>query len=143
MAKEMKPTISNLIFYCKKNDLSLYAKLLRPFSIHLTWLLVRTPISANQVTVLQGIFGIIGAVLLGYGKFVLGAVFLQIGYILDLCDGEVARWKHQQSNAGNYLDLIGHRTATPAMFFGLGIGTGYIVAGMIAGLLSVKFIRSK
>ena len=138
----MKPTIRNLKFYCKKIDKSRYAKLLRPISIRLTWLLVRTPVSANQVTILQVIVGIIGAVLLGYGQFILGAVFLQFGYILDLCDGEVARWKHQESKAGNYLDLIGHRIVTPAMFFGLGIGTGYIVAGMIAGLLSVKLVRS-
>ena len=138
----MKPTIRNLSFYCKKIDKSRYAKLLRPVSIHLTWLLVRTPITANQVTVLQCLVGLIGAVLLGYGKFVLGAMFLQFGYILDLCDGEVARWKKQSSKAGNYLDLIGHRIVTPAMFFGLGIGTGYIVAGMIAGLFSVKFVRS-
>ncbi len=139
----MKPTIRNLTFYCKKIDLSLYVKLLRPFSIRLTWLLVRTPITANQVTGLQFILGIIGAILFGYRKFVLGAVFLQFGYILDLCDGEVARWKKQQSNAGNYLDLICHRIVTPAMFFGLGIGTEQIVTGMIAGLLSVKFVRNE
>ena len=138
----MKPTIRNLRFYCRKTDSSFYAKQLRPISIYLTWLLVRTPVSANQVTVLQGLVGIVGAVLLGYGKFVLGAIFLQIGYILDLCDGEVARWKHQESKSGHYLDLICHRIVTPAMFFGLGIGTGYIVAGMIAGLFSVKFVRS-
>ena len=139
----MKPTIRNLKFYCKhQTEPSLYAKQLRPISIRLTWLLVRTPISANEVTILQCIFGLIGAVLFACSEYVLGAIFLQIGYILDLCDGEVARWKHQESKAGNYLDLINHRIVIPAMFFGLGIGTGYIVAGMIAGLFSVKFVRS-
>ena len=138
----MNPTIRNLRFYCKRVDIPIYGRTLRRVSIYLTWLLVRTPISANQVTILQGIVGIVGAVLLGYRKFVLGAIFLHLGFLLDLCDGEVARWKHQESRSGNYLDLIGHRIVIPAMFFGLGIGTGYIVAGMIAGLFSVKFVRS-
>ena len=143
---EIKPTIKNLRIHCKKptwrNSPFYSTYVLRHISVYLTWVLVRTPITANQITVLQCIFGIIGSVLFGYKKFLLGVLFLQLGYFLDLIDGEVARWKNQQSEGGKYLDLINHKIVIPAMFFGLGIGTGYVVVGMIAGLLSCKFGRS-
>lgn len=139
----MIKTIKNLKSVCRKDfDSEPYAKyVIRHISIYITWLLVRTSITANQVTVLQNIFGVIGTVLFGYGKFITGAIFLQIGFILDCCDGEVARWKTQESKAGEYLDLMGHRIVIPLYFFGLGIGTGNIVMGMLAGLFSQKFVR--
>ena len=138
----MNPTIYDLKQRCRKqHDSEPYAKyVIRYISIYVTWLLVRTPITANQVTLLQIAFGIIGAIFFGFGQFVLGVVFLQFGFILDCCDGEVARWNMQESKAGEYLDLIGHRIVIPLYFFGLGIGTGYIVFGFFAALFSQKFV---
>ena len=136
----MKPTINNLKLICRKTvETEPYARwIIRPISIYFTWFFVRTPISANQVTVLQGIFSLLGCALFGYGEFIAGSLFLQVGYILDCSDGEVARWKNQQSKSGEYLDLIGHIIIIPLMYFGLGIGTGYTIPGMLAGLFSLK-----
>ncbi len=147
----MNPTIKNLKLICRKKvETEPYARWVgRPISIYFTWFFVRTPISANQVTILQGIFGLIGCILFGYGQFIAGSLFLQIGYILDCSDGEVARWNNQQSKSGEYLDLIGHIIIIPLIYFGLGIGagnivlgilvgTGNIVLGMLAGLFSLK-----
>jgi len=143
----MKPTIENLKKVIgRPNEIDPYAiYVVRPISIWFTWLFVRTPLSANHVTIIQEIFGIIGAVLFGYGKFVWGALFLQIGFILDNSDGEVARWKKQQSERGKFLDLIGHMIVIPFYFFGLGLGLylqqGYLIAlimGFLAGLFSLK-----
>ncbi len=136
----MNPTIKNLKLICRKKvETEPYARWVgRPISIYFTWFFVRTPISANQVTILQGIFGLIGCLLFGCGRFILGSLFLQIGYILDCSDGEVARWENQQSASGEYLDLIGHIIIIPLMYFGIGIGTGNVVAGMLAGLFSLK-----
>ena len=143
----MKPTIKNLRKVIgRPNEIDPYAKyLIRPISIWFTWIFVRTPLSANHVTILQEIFGIIGAVLFAYGKFVLGAIFLQLGFIMDNSDGEVARWKNQQSESGKFLDLIGHMIVIPFYFFGLGLGLylqqGYIITlimGFLAGLFSLK-----
>ncbi|NHZ85734.1 MAG: hypothetical protein GWP19_07620 [Planctomycetia bacterium] len=138
------PTFKNLKKVVQKEiEPEPYAKyVVRPISILFTWLFVRTPISANQVTVLQEILGIVGAILFGFGRFILGSLFLQIGYILDCSDGEVARWKNQQSESGEFLDLIGHMIIIPFYYFGLGLGlflkTGQLIA-LIAGFLAALF----
>jgi len=143
----MKPTIKNLKkIIDRPNEIDPYAKyFIRPISIWFTWVFVRTPLNANHVTIIQEIFGIIGAVLFAYGRFVLGALFLQLGFIMDNSDGEVARWKNQQSESGKFLDLIGHMIVIPSYFFGLGLGLylqqGTIVTlimGFLAGLFSLK-----
>ena len=145
--KEMKPTIKNLRKVIgRPNEIDPYAKyIIRPISIWFTWVFVRTPLSANHITIIQEIFGIIGAVLFACGRFVLGSIFLQLGFIMDNSDGEVARWKNQQSESGKFLDLIGHMIVIPFYFFGLGLGLylqqGYIITlimGFFAGLFSLK-----
>ena len=145
--KEMKPTIKNLKkVIVRPSEIDPYAKyFIRPISIWFTWLFVRTPLSANHVTIIQEIFGIIGAILFVYGKFVLGAIFLQLGFIMDNSDGEVARWKNQQSESGKFLDLICHMIVIPFYFFGLGLGLYLIhgkvitlIMGFFAGLFSLK-----
>ncbi len=145
--KEMKPTIKNLKKVIgRPNEIDPYAKyLIRPISIWFTWIFVRTPLTANHVTIIQEIFGVIGAILFACGRFVLGTLFLQIGFIMDNSDGEVARWKNQQSEQGKFLDLIGHMVIIPFYFFGLGLGLylqqGYLITlimGFLAGLFSLK-----
>ena len=142
-----KPTLENLRKKTQKEyEPEPYAKyIVRPISILFTWVFVRTPLSANQVTILQEILGIVGAVFLAYGKFVWGVVFLQLGYIMDCSDGEVARWKNQSSESGRFLDLIGHMVVIPFYFFGLGVGLYFeysnpitLLAGFTAGLFSLK-----
>ena len=143
----MKPTSKNLKKVIgRPNEIDPYAKyFIRPISIWFTWVFVRTPLNANHVTIIQEIFGIIGAVLFACGRFVLGALFLQLGFIMDNSDGEVARWKNQQSESGKFLDLIGHMIVIPSYYFGLGLGLylqqGTIVTlimGFLAGLFSLK-----
>ena len=145
--KEMKPTIKNLKKVIgRPNEIDPYAiYIIRPISIWFTWIFVRTPLTANHVTIIQEIFGIIGAVLFAYGRFVLGVIFLQFGFIMDNSDGEIARWKNQQSKKGKFLDLIGHMIVIPFYFFGLGLGLyllqGEIITlimGFLAGIFSLK-----
>lgn len=65
-------------------------------SIYLTWLLLHTPITANQTTILSAVFGITGALLLAIGSYwwaIVGALCLQMCLALDFVDGEIARYK--------------------------------------------------
>lgn len=142
-----KPTLQNLKKKTQKeNEPEPYAQyIVRPISVLFTWIFVRTPITANQVTILQEIIGIIGGILLIKGNFVTGALFLQLGYILDCSDGEVARWKDQQSEQGKFLDLIGHMIVIPFYYFGLGLGLYLqqgqlivLIMGFLAALFSLK-----
>jgi|GEM_PF-918081 len=95
----------------------------RFFSIYLTRLLLPTPVTANQVSFAMIITGVIASLLLAcpsQGIFLLAALLLQFWYILDCCDGEVARYrqfqqssaivadKRNSSMAGAYYDIINH-----------------------------------
>ncbi|MDP7527507.1 MAG: CDP-alcohol phosphatidyltransferase family protein [Candidatus Marinimicrobia bacterium] len=115
-------------------------------SAPISFLMVRTPFSANQITVFQEIVGVIGAVLLACIEIkyaIFGIILLQIGYIFDCVDGEVARFKNQQSVRGVYLDLIGHQIVIPMYIFFNGLGVylrlGYIDA-IILGFLGALFL---
>jgi phosphatidylglycerophosphate synthase len=84
---------------------------LRDLSPYLTWMLLKTRVSANGVTglmilvgwstaavlLIPGIWGALAALILG-----------QLQMLVDCCDGEVARWRGTSSPAGVFLDKVGH-----------------------------------
>lgn len=87
---------------------SLYLRNLSPY---VTWLLLRTPISANGVTGLMILSGwCVAASLLipGFAGAALALVMCQVQMLIDCCDGEVARWRRTSSPAGAFLDAVGH-----------------------------------
>jgi len=127
----------------------LYGKLLIwKISAPITYLLVRTPVTANQITVFQEILGVIGAFLLIFKNVkinILGILLLQVGFIFDCVDGEVARYKNQSSVRGVYLDLIGHQFVIPMFLFFIGVGVyqrlGHldaIIASFFAGIFVLR-----
>jgi phosphatidylglycerophosphate synthase len=93
-----------------------YAVLVRKASIRLTWLVLHTRLSANQLTVAAVLCGMAGAALLAWSRFwplVIGVALMQLSFVLDYSDGEVARYqahtRAQAPNAGGaYLDWLGH-----------------------------------
>ncbi len=123
--------------------------IVRPISLYLTWLILQTRMSANQVTVLHMVIGLFGSVLLGFAGLklkLIGIAILYLSYILDNVDGEVARYRKQVSISGKYLDSIAHNIVIMAMFFGFGFGayldTGKIelvIFGFLAGFFSLRF----
>lgn len=113
-----------------------YARLIRRLSIRLTWLLLHTRLSANQVTVLAIVCGMVGAGLLAWSDFwplIAGIVLLQLSFVLDFSDGEVARYRAREGmgepNAGGaFLDWIGHYYAPAAMIGALAYGAAAVSA---------------
>ena len=85
---------------------------MRPISPYVTWLIVNwTPLSADAVTVgaiLCGLGGALAFLVVAPATYLLGIVLLQVAYLLDTADGEVARVRGTSSRRGAYLDLIGH-----------------------------------
>ncbi|UCR89082.1 CDP-alcohol phosphatidyltransferase family protein [Mycetocola spongiae] len=84
---------------------------LRDLSPYLTWLLLRTRISANGVTGLMILTGwsIAGFLLIpGIWGALLGLLAGQAQMLVDCSDGEVARWRRTSSPAGAFLDAVGH-----------------------------------
>ena len=151
--EKLKPTIANLKKEARKGiETEPYAEyVIRPISIYFTWLIVRTPISANTVTVFQILVGVLGALLLavpnidGYAP-IYGVILLQFSYVLDCVDGEVARWKKIESIRGVYLDIICHIIVISMFIFCFSFGiyvtigsSGIIILGAIASFFSYKF----
>ena len=97
---------------------------LRDLSPYLTWLLLRTSITANGVTGLMILVGwaTAAAILIpGVAGAALALVLGQLQMLVDCCDGEVARWRQQRSPAGVFLDKVGHYTTEAAIPIALGL----------------------
>ncbi len=103
-------------------DICLYRKLFtRRISIYLTAIFLRSGMSANGVSILKGFIACSGALLFAVGRpffFLTGAFLLQLSFVLDACDGEVARFTGTSTTAGGeYLDKLGD-AASRGLFYG-------------------------
>jgi phosphatidylglycerophosphate synthase len=97
----------------------------RKISGAISRLLIKTPITPNQITLGVTALGVLAGVLFSkpdYGPKVGGAFLFLLTSILDGCDGEVARAKQMTSKLGAWLDLWGDNVVHIAVFFGLGVG---------------------
>lgn len=114
---------------------SLYLRRLSPY---LTWILLKTPIRANGVTVLMILAGwcTAGALLIpGVGGPILAVILGQLQMLFDCCDGEVARWRGTSSPAGVFLDKVGHYTTEALIPIALGLRAASLPFPAPAGYL--------
>ena len=121
-------------------------------SPYFTVVCLRLGLSPDGVTVLGAAFGVVAFVLLllplGWWSL-LAVAALQVGYILDFSDGQVARHTGRSSAAGAYLDRLTHFyvpvAAVLAMAASLAWSTdtfGYLVLGAMAALELASFAFS-
>jgi len=99
--------------------------LIRQVSYRVSPVLAATPLTANQVTAIAMIFGLVSAwyfALGGYVNSLTGAGLLLAYYLLDHCDGEIARIKGQSSEFGDKFDTFVDWVVHTAFFAALGIG---------------------
>ena len=97
---------------------------MRRLSLHVTRLIVTTPLSANAVTFLMIPVGLAAGLVLtlpGLAAAVGAALLAQLWLLVDCCDGEVARWRRTFSPKGPYLDALGHYAIEAALPIGLGV----------------------
>jgi phosphatidylglycerophosphate synthase len=128
-----------------------YAVLVRKLSIRITWLLLHTRLSANGVTLLGIGTGIAGALMLAWNGFwplVVAMLLLQLSFIVDYSDGEVARYRARERGTvtdagGAFLDWIGHyyvpAIAIGSLAFGAFLESGHdwLIAAALVAILSV------
>jgi phosphatidylglycerophosphate synthase len=70
---------------------------------------IRTSLTPNQVTIISGVFGVVGACMLAMNSYfylITSAILIQAYTILDLVDGDIARAKGMQSYFGMWLDIF-------------------------------------
>lgn len=100
-------------------------RLNRLFSVPLTRLLLKTPLTPNQVTGLSMGFGLAAAFLFSKGTYwdsVAAAFLYQAACLLDNCDGEIARAKNLSSRLGEWLDIAADLVTDAALFTGIAFG---------------------
>ncbi len=116
--------------------------IIRKISGVITRLLVKTPVTPNQVTIISLILGIASAVFFSHGAHIytiIAGVFYFVSTVFDQCDGEVARFKHMESDFGKTFDIIVDSIVNATITIGIAIaiykanGSGLtIVAGLLA-----------
>jgi phosphatidylglycerophosphate synthase len=97
----------------------------RKISSQITKLIIKTPLSANDVTMVSLFIGFIAAYFFlqnSYLAWFAGAIVYQFFHIFDGVDGEVARYKKQCSSYGGYLDNLSHNLLNGLMFAAMGLG---------------------
>ena len=111
--------------------------IVRKISIYISRVLVIIGISANKVTALSFVMGVIGIILIGFKPawiVLAGCVVMQGWYLFDKCDGEVARyWRYKISNkvadskleselSGVFLDNVLHHIIHSCVFISISFG---------------------
>jgi hypothetical protein len=116
----------------------------RPLALRVTWILLPTGISAHAVTFVAWTCAIAAAMAFGCGGnigWLAGAGLLQLWYLLDHVDGQVARYRDRESLDGVQLDYLMHHTVDILIPCGMGFGLfqasdsrAWLVAGLAWGM---------
>jgi len=102
------------------------------FSIPVSRLLIRTPLTPNIISAMIGFIGILSGVFYYLGRPVLGAFSLELSTIFDRCDGEVARIKLMESRRGQWIDTIFDHLSFLSFVIGVPLGFYKLGGGLVA-----------
>ena len=94
----------------------------RPVSYWLAWILVRVGVTPNTTTVLALAASVLGCLFITFGSYTLGAVYLNIGHLLDYADGTMARATNTVTNFGRYFDRTCDEVVETIIPISVGIG---------------------
>lgn len=116
--------------------------LIRRLSVRLSTLMLPFPITPNVITGVSILLGVAAGVAVGFGDYlwtVVGGGLLMLSLLLDNCDGEVARVKHQFSDWGAWFDIYGDFVVNAVFMAGMAVGAWrrfdqpvYLYAGAFA-----------
>ena len=82
-------------------------------------------ISPNLITISSFFIGLTAAWCFAVGDYahlLCGAVLVQLSFIVDCMDGQLARYRQQFSKLGAWLDRVSDRVKDFAFFFSLALG---------------------
>ena len=123
-----KPSFEDfkLVYPKSKLDKNIY-KIWRWFfigklSLYVSWIAARLNITPNQITYLSFFVGLIGIYFFSQGSFLIGALLINLWYLLDCSDGHLARYYKIKSKLGKFLDDGFGEIIIIFMWFALGWG---------------------
>ena len=109
----------------------------RVLSIYLTRVFLMLNISANQISALMLLVGVVSIIPLLFGFLWTGIFISYLCVLLDASDGEVARYRGVYSLRGIYLDMVNHLLTQPLFFFGLGFAVAQSQRGWMQEVVFV------
>lgn len=130
----------------------------RPVGRVASKVLVHTPVTPNQISLLATIIGVVAALCFTRGTFeagIAGALLLQLSAVIDCVDGDIARVMFKESRIGKWLDLAGDQVVHVALFssiamglaasglgaVALGLGASAVLGAVISFLVVVRSMR--
>ena len=121
--EDLKMAEKLLLSQCRKPTDGVISKHLnRSLSLQISRILIRLPITANQMTGLTLLVGLVGAYCAVKMNFLMAFLIFQITSILDGCDGEIARLKFQKTKYGAWLDTVSDNIIYVTFIFCFGWG---------------------
>lgn len=97
----------------------------RKVSTRISRVLVRTPVSPNQISLATMLLSFLASYLVAdpsYLALALGGVLFQVASIVDGCDGEVAKLKFMGSRLGEWVDTFADNASYVVFFLGVAYG---------------------
>ncbi|MEW6774828.1 MAG: CDP-alcohol phosphatidyltransferase family protein, partial [Bdellovibrionota bacterium] len=97
----------------------------RPVGRYLSKVLVHTPVTPNQVTILAMIVGLAAAWAFSQGTpqgALWGALIFQLSAIIDCVDGDIARAVFKETKIGKWLDLAADQVVHISLFAAIAVG---------------------
>lgn len=98
-------------------------KLYRKVSIYITWILLQTNITANQITFYNVILAIIASFFISSGNWPIPIILLFLINLLDHSDGEIARYRKTSGKTGLFFDGLVDRLIHPIILIGFAIAS--------------------
>lgn len=100
---------------------------IRTFSLRITRMLARTPVTPTQVTYLNAAVGLVACALAALGPYAGlagGGIGFIVSVVLDSVDGELARVTHRTSRHGMIVDNVSDDVVDNGFVLAIGIGLG-------------------
>lgn len=146
-------TINELREICSKKDKRPFYEVhvMREISFIFTkYIFLPLNMTANQITFLATIAGLLSSFFFMFieikAYFILAALLFQLWYILDMIDGNIARYTNTNSSLGLYYDRLHHVLVESLFWIGIGVGTYFffnninlIFFGVMAGFSYMLF----
>jgi len=126
----MLPSLDEFERRCQKPDHRrmgtwMARRVSRPLALRITRVVAPWGMTANMATLAAWACGVAAAAALGWGTrggWLLGAGLLQLWYLLDHVDGQLARLRGTASLDGAQLDYLMHHTVNLLVPLGIGFG---------------------
>lgn len=144
-----RPSLAELEARCQKLDHRrlgnwMARRVARPVALRVTWVVLPWGLSAHAVTASALLVACCAAAAFAWGGtagWLIGAALLQLWYLLDHVDGQLARWHGTASLDGVALDYLMHHVVTLIIPLGIGYGLfsatwqpGWLLSGLCWGV---------